>query len=221
MKSITIKTNTSDKIKDLSAITQRNQQMYASRYGYKWVCEYFEYDTPDFNQNALAELVKLKEHIQSTDVLMVVGADVMFMNHWIRVEDILKPDDKVVVAKERLRWWPINNDVMIYVNTPDTLAFVDRFIKDFHMWNKFQWRQQQHLWNLIQLDPWIRSTVRIVEAEVMNQHPQHWQLGEYILHPYGLSVPNKIEIVKQMEMLFPNYLPLYGGVTDSHMPDVA
>jgi len=217
---ITIKTNTSNKIKDLSAITQKNQQIYAERNGYKWVCDYFEYDTPDFNENALAELRQIREYIQSTDVLMVVGADVMFMNQWVTVEDILQPNDNVVVAKERLKWWPINNDVMIYVNTPDTLKLVDRFIDDFPIWQQYQWRQQQHLWNMIQIDPWVRSTVRIVEAEVMNQHPNHWQLGDYILHMYSLSIPEKIAIAEKMTVLFPDYLPVYGGINDHHMPDV-
>jgi hypothetical protein len=218
---IKIKTNTSDKIKELSKITQKNQQMYAARHGYEWVCEPFEYDSPDFNKNALIEMGELKKHIQSTDVLMVIGADVMFMNQWIKVEDILQPDDKVVVAKERKAWWPINNDVMLFVNTPDTLALVDRFITDFPTWQQYQWRQQQHLWNMIQMDPWVKSIVRIVEAEVMNQHPSHWQLGEYIIHMYGFPISEKVVIAEKMQYLFPSYLPVYGGVNDSPMPDVA
>ena len=135
---IKIRTNTSNKIAALSAITQANQQLYAKRHGYEWACDYFEYDTPDFNANALKDLGALRDCIQSTDVLMTVGADVMFMNQWIRIEDILRPDDKVVVAKEKIGWWPINNDVMLWVNTPETLAIVDRLINDFDTWKRFQ-----------------------------------------------------------------------------------
>ena len=217
---IKIKTNTSDKIKDLSAITAQNQQMYAARHGYEWECDHFEYDTPDFNANSLAHLHKLKEDIQSTDVLMTVGADVMFMNQWTKIEDILQSDDKVVVAKERKAWWPLNNDVMLWVNTPDTLALVDRFIADEPLWRQYCWRQQQHLWNMIQLDPWVKSTVRIVEAEVMNQHPDHWQLGEFIVHFYGMEIEKKVNHARTLSFMFPNYLPVFGGVNDSHMPDV-
>lgn len=218
---IKILTNTSAKVAELSEITQHNQKKYADRHGYDWSCENFEYDTPKFNENSLKTLHGLKEHIKETDVLMTVGADVMFMNQWIRIEDILVPGDNVVVAKEKFSWWPINNDVMLWVNTPDTLALVDKFIADFDIWKQYQWRLQQHLWNLIQTDLKVRKTVRVVEAQVMNQHPRDWQLGDFIMHFYGMPVPNKVLLAEKFKKLFPNYLPVYGGVTASHMPDVA
>ena len=217
---IKILTNTSAKIAELSEITQHNQKKYADRHGYEWQCEHFEYDTPQFNENSLKALHELKEHIKGVDVLMTVGADVMFMNQWIRIEDLLRPGDKVVIAKEKASWWPLNNDVMIWVNTPETLELVDRFIADFDIWKQYQWRLQQHLWNLIQIDQKVRGTVRIVEAQVMNQHSDHWQLGDFIMHFYGMPIAEKVLLAKKFRMLFPNYLPVYGGITDSHMPDV-
>lgn len=217
---IRIQTNTSAKIADLSAITQVNQKMYAGRHGYEWVCDYFEYDTPDHNANTLKALHDLKKSIQEVDVLMTVGADVMFMNQLIRIEDIAGQDDKVVVAKEKAGWWPLNNDVMIWVNKPETIALVDRFIADFEVWKNYQWRLQQHLWNLIQLDSTVRAAVRLVEDQVMNRSPKHWQLGDFIIHFYGMEVAKKVEHAKRMATLFPNYLPVYGGVNDSYMPDI-
>ena len=175
---------------------------------------------PQFNENSIELMRKLRKDIEGVDVLMTVGADVMFMNQWTKIEDILQPDDKVVVARERTTWWPINNDVMIWVNTPDTLALMDRFIADYPLWKEYCWRQQQHLWNMIQMDPWVRSTVRIVEAQVMNQHPDNWQLGEYIIHFYGMEIEKKVNHARSLSLLFPNYLPVYGGVNASPTPDV-
>jgi hypothetical protein len=109
---------------------------------------------------------------------------------------------------------------MIWVNTPDTLALIDRFIADAPIWEQYCWRQQQHLWNIIQIDPWVKSTVRLVEPEVMNQHPDKWQLGEYILHCYGMPLENKIKIARNMAFMFPDGLPLYGGVNADPRPDV-
>ena len=217
---VRIQTNTSKKIEALTEITAKNQQMYAQRHGYDWRCDYFEYDTPGFNQNALESLHKLKQDIQEVDILMTVGADVMFMNQLIRIQDIVQAEDKVVVARERTAWWPINNDVVLWVNKPETLALVDRFIADFHIWEQYQWRLQQHLWNLIQLDPQVRQTVRLVDDQVMNRHPTRWQLGDYIVHFYGMPIEEKVAKARHMTVLFPNFLPVYGGVNVKPVPDV-
>ena len=146
---------------------QENQQGYAKRHGYEWECDYFDYAR--FNDLAVQALVDIREKLLGVDVLMCIGADVMFTNWAIKIEDILKDGDSVVVAREKGGWWPINNDVMIYVNNEKTIAYMDRMIADFDIWKQHIWRQQQHLWNLIIEDEVIRNTVRIVDSQVMNQ----------------------------------------------------
>jgi len=152
---------------------------------------------------------------------MFVGADVMFTNWSIKVEDILRPGDSVVVAREKGGWWPVNNDVMIYVNNEKTLAYIDRMIKDHDIWKQYVWRQQQHLWNLIIEDKDIRGTVRLVEAQVMNQSMKNWQIGDYIVHFYGMPIKEKIENARAISVLFPDGIPVFKQNNNSMVPHTA
>ena len=216
---IKIRTNTSPKIKELSDITLVNQIGYAKRNGYDW--ESYVLDYSKYNDNAIEDMLGLKAAIQSTDVLMFVGADVMFTNWSIKIEDILKDGDSVVVARERGGWWPVNNDVMIYVNNEKTIAYIDRMINDFDIWKQYVWRQQQHLWNLIIEDEAIRNTVRLVDSQVMNQSMKNWQIGEYIVHFYGLPIKEKIENARAVAALFPDGIPVFKQNNESMVPHTA
>jgi hypothetical protein len=214
-----IRTNTSPKIKELSDITLVNQIGYAKRNGYDW--ESYHLDYSRYNDNAIQDMLGLREAILSTDVLMWVGADVMFTNWAIKIEDILKDGDSVVVAREKGGWWPINNDVMIYVNNEKTINYIDRMIADFDIWKQHIWRQQQHLWNLIIEDEVIRNTVRIVDSQVMNQSMKNWQLGEYIVHFYGMPIKEKIENARAIAVLFPDGVPVFKQDNKDIVPHTA
>jgi len=204
---IKILTNTSEKIKELSEVTSENQLGYAKRHGYEWECDYFDYSR--FNDLAVQSMEDLREELLGVDVLMCIGADVMFTNWNIKIEDILVDGDSVVVARERGGWWPINNDVMIYVNNEKSIAYLDRMIDDFDIWKQYIWRTQQHLWNLIIEDKAIRDTVRLVDSKVMNQSMKDWQMGEYIVHFYGLPIKEKIENAYAISALFPDGIPVF------------
>jgi hypothetical protein len=216
---IKIRTNTSPKIKELSDITLVNQIGYAKRNGYDW--ESYVFDYVNYNDNAIQDMLGLREAILSTDVLMWVGADVMFTNWAIKIEDILKEGDSVVVAREKGGWWPINNDVMIYVNNEKTINYIDRMIADFDIWKQYIWRQQQHLWNLIIEDEVIRDTVRIVDSQVMNQSMKNWQLGEYTVHFYGMPIKEKVENARAVAALFPDGIPTFKQNNEAIVPHTA
>jgi hypothetical protein len=186
----------------LSEITQKNHAGYCARHGYKYECLSFDYE--NFNANIVDHLKRAYECLKRSDILMMVGADTMFLNWRIKIEDLLRPEDRVLVAREQFGWWPINNDVMIYRNTPEALGLFRRLIDDFEVWKHYPLSVQAHLWNLLQEDESARSAVRVVDAKVMNQHPNHWQLGDFIVHFYGLELPEKIRLAK-------NYNARFGG----------
>ena len=202
---IAIRTNTSPKIADLSAITQANQKGYAARHGYSWVCEPFDYE--HFNDCIRDEIRSWQSLLKQNDILMMVGADVMFTNWRIPIESVASRGP-IVMARERTSWWPVNNDVMIYNNLPQSFAFLDRMIDDFEIWQHYPWRMQTHTWNLIQDEPWVRHAICLVEPETMNQHPSKWQLGDWIVHFYGLSVEQKTTQARQIATLVPAGQPV-------------
>ena len=205
---IKIYTNTSEKIAELSEITSENQQGYAKKHGYEWGSCYFDYSR--FNDVILDNMRDMREQLSRVDVLMTVGADVMFTNWKIKIEDILVDGDCVVIARERTGWWPVNNDVMLWVNRPETFRVIDQMIDDYDIWKQYVWRTQQHIWNMKQE----------VEAEVMNQSMKRWQIGEFIVHFYGMSIEEKIKNAYAMAALFPDGMPVFKINNEGALPNV-
>jgi len=194
---ITIHTDTSDKIRELSDITQNNHLAYCQKHDYTYDCVYFDYE--NYNKHIIDKLKGVYKLLENSDILMVVGADTMFMNWRIKVEDLVERTDHVLVAKENANWWAINNEVMIYKNTPKSLKLFQRWIDDFEVWRYYPWTLQAHLWNLLQEDEEVRNTVRIVESKVMNQHPKDWKIGDYLVHFYGMPIADKVKLAKQFQ----------------------
>ena len=186
---IAILTNTSDNIKDLTRITIANKMGYANKHNYSLECLNLEWH--QLNQILPAYIYAL-EMLKKNDILMTMGADTMFTNWNIKIEDVLD-NNKIMISKEKRNFWPINDDVMIWKNTPEVIEFLERIIHDFHIWVEYAWRAQVHIWNLIQEDPKVSQIIKIVEPEIMNQHPKHWQLGNWIVHFYAMELNEKIE----------------------------
>ena len=215
--SVVIRTNTSAKIAELSAITQPNQKGYAAKHGYEWVCEEFDYE--HFNDNIIAELQSWRSLLEKNDTVMWVGADVMFTNWNLPIEfvDVGSP---MLMAREETSWWPINNDVMIFNNAPETFDFIDRMIKDFDIWKHYPWRMQTHTWNLIQEEEWANDSIYIVSAKEMNQHPSRWQLGDWIIHFYGMPLEEKVVRAREIAELIPGGNPVLKVKVDGGRPPV-
>jgi len=171
-------------------ITGVNHQNYCDKHGYGYSCPSFDYSK--FNQKIVQEMKKLRTDIKKVDILMWAGADVMFMNWNIKIEDILQDNDHMVIARERSSFFPINNDVIIYKNTKETLYVLDRIINEFDVWQHYPWRVQTHLWNMIQEDERVAKAIRLIEPKVMNQHPKDWQLGDWIVQFYGMTIADKL-----------------------------
>ena len=159
------------------------------------------------------------EDLGQYDVVMNIGMDTLFMNHDISVRDVFQPWDSVLVAREETGWWPINNDVMIY-RAGRAEKLIERFINDFDVWKQYPWRQQTHLWNLLQEEKWVRDMVRLVPAKVMNQHPNNWQLGDWIVHFYNMSLEDKLANAKNMMGLWPDGKPVWKQKMDGVRPGV-
>ena len=215
---IAILTNTSEKVKDLSEVTLYNKTRYAEAHGYKMMCCELEYD--NYN-NIAVDLMRDNLNIMKMhDIVMTMGADTMFMNYNIKIEDVLLPDDHIVLSKEKSSWWPINDDVMIYKCTPEVIAFYERLIDEFDVWKRYPWRLQTHLWNLMQEESQVRALIRLVEPSVMNQHPNHWQLGDWIIHFYSMEVSDKIKLAQSYFARWPDGKPVLKDVDDDVRPKV-
>jgi|FreactcultureFD7_1027221.scaffolds.fasta_scaffold01598_6 hypothetical protein len=217
---ITVSSNFSENIADLYKITGINHRNYCYKHGYVYLPEHFDYSNNYYNL-VVDSLKRTKDELTNSDVLMWIGADTMFMNWSIKIEDVIKFEDHIVIAKEQSCWWPINNDVMIWKNTWQSHYVLDRIINEFDTWKNYPWSVQTHLWNMIQEDEIVRKAIRIVDAKVMNQHPKDWQLGDWIVHFYGMPIPNKVQAATEFQKNWGDGTATWKVKHDSEIPQTA
>lgn len=215
---VAILTNTSENVRELTNVTLKNKSLYADTYGYKVYCCEMNYE--NYNNEIVSIMQANLSLMKENDVVMLMGADTMFMNHNIRVEDVFLPDDLILIAKEKTGWWPINDDVVIYRCVPEVISFYERLINDFEVWKSYPWRIQMHLWNLMQEEPQVRKLFRLVEPSVMNQHPVNWQLGDWIIHLYNMPVVEKIKLAEGYFNKWPDGKPVLKEKVDGDRPKV-
>ncbi len=222
---ILILSNWSQKIAELNALTAPNKQAYADAHGYT-----FENVELDYGKQ-VEWLEILRDRLGKYDVVMTVGCDAIFTNFSVKVEDkiilgpkypkglplmyqaVSPPDSRIIIAKEHISFWPINNDVMIWPTGNPAIFILDWLINDSETWLKYPWLWQHHLWNLMQTNTDIKQAIRIVEAREMNSifqpftldakgqafraiGPSSWQLGDWILHALDMPYEMRLQVVR-------------------------
>lgn len=206
---LTVTNRANPQLMELHNLLLANKQQYADRHGYTLEvvsCSYDEIGCRLFFQyleNALMEYSRV----------MVVGVDVLFMNMRISLDSFEKYP--LTISRERVQWWPINNDVCIWNRTDkpekiNALQLCKRISGDISIWIKYPWLWQIHLWNLIQDEPDIAKAVNIVETHLLgstcHKGRSEFQLGEFLIHFLGIPIEKKIALAKE-------YLPLAGEPT--------
>lgn len=216
-----ILSNWSQNIADLNVLTAPNKQAYADAHGYDF--ENIELDYSD--QVEWLELLRDRV-VGNYDIVMTIGCDAIFTNFSRKIEDMtglsgqnpqeMQPiDRRVIIAKEHISFWPINNDVMIWPAGIQSRVVLNRLIRDKDIWLKYKWLWQMHLWNLIQEThgPKDSQAIRIIEARDMNSTfqpftvdstsncfrtigPSSWQLGDWILHALDMTPEMRIQVIK-------------------------
>ena len=216
---VLIRSTYSNNISELYAVCSESHKAYCKRWGYDYKDCYFDYS--NYNDVVIEDLKDLLEDVKAYDLVLSIGMDTLFMNHDVSVRDVFEPWDNVLVAREETGWWPLNNDVMIFRSGQARgEALLNRVINDFDVWKQYPWRWQTHLWNLIQEDKVIKQLVRMVPAKTMNQHPTNWQLGDWIVHFYNMSLDEKLANANNMMELFPDGKPVWKQKMDGIRPGV-
>lgn len=217
----------SDKIARLNELTAPNKRAYADANGYA-----FENVKEDYApKNFVPQLKRIQERLKKFDAVMSVGCDTIFTNFNKTIESKIgvriheqcngkgqlikgysKAVNQVVIARENLREWPINNDVMIWPRGSASDLVLSLLIKDAAIWKKYPWLWQNHLWNLMQ-DKRYAWAVKLIDAREMNSTyqpflthpngqtqripgPSSWQIGDWILHALDMPLEMRIQVIK-------------------------
>jgi hypothetical protein len=197
---ILILLNHSSDNRALAEITETNTWRYSARHGYDvmWLREPW-----DSGRAAVRVFDKLLQLLPLYDAIVTIGSDVLFMNHAVRFEDIIRDGDEIVMAHERLGeqvgyssdgFSPINNDVVIWRNTPFVASFVEDLIDRAGTWLKLRFFWQQYLADMFLSDGKVEG-IRFVDPRVMNACLQkcsgRYKPGDFILHLLALDYETK------------------------------
>lgn len=187
----------------LARLTAENKWDYTARHGYDLLTLRHPWEYWRF-----AHLDKISQLLPLYDTIMSVGSDVLFMNHRVKLTDVLLPTDNIIMARESLGdhkqgWSMINNDVMIWRNTPQTKAVIDRIIAGRATWINCSQLWQWYLSELLFGDgkeQAVIDAIRLVEPRVMNaawlpgpENKSQWQMGDWIFHAVCGSNQQKFE----------------------------
>lgn len=218
-----ILSNYSDSIKELNDLTAPNKQQYADGHGYVFKNINMPYEDTAF----VGWLEKLLNELKEYEVVMTIGCDALFMNQSVTIENRVAPewgaegiDRRVRLTKENLRWWPINNDIMLWPSGVRSEDVIKRLLRDAEIWIKYPWKWQNHLWNIFCREKMFSAHNFIIEeARFMGSThqpclengtripgPSSYQLGDWMLHLLDMSTDMKIQLTKQ-------YLKLVGDGT--------
>ncbi len=177
----------------IARLTAKNKWDYSARHGYDLLTMRMEWEACK-----IGYLPAIRSRLALYDVVITIGSDVLFMNPAVRIEDRVRDEDHIVMAREDIGehekgWSLINNDVMIWRNTPEALAVLDRIIADTPKWAAYPQLWQRHLQNLLfspeEMDSGVVAAVRLVEPREMNasnfegqKKSSKWQMGDWIYH---------------------------------------
>ena len=183
---------------ELARLTAENKWKYSAKHGYDLITL-----RTSGEEWKVGVTKRLRQILPAYDAVMTMGSDVLLMNHGIKIEDRFSvATDSVVISREDVCEWPLNNDIAIWCNTPRTFEVIDRIIADADIWLDYPWLWQNHLWNLIaNKDPVAIKGIRLCDPRELNAthgngQNSRWQFGDFIIHFLGYPEDQKIALVK-------------------------
>ena len=94
---VLIRSNWSERIRELYEVCSPNHVAYCKRWGYDYVAG--ELDYQNYNKVTLIDMMGLSQNLVDYDVVMTIGMDTLFMNHDISIGDVMTDSDAVVIAR--------------------------------------------------------------------------------------------------------------------------
>lgn len=205
---ILVLTNYSSNVKEWNNITSFNKLAYCNKWGYSFHNFYLDYGgQPDQIRDGQLKIFEvLKASLQSHEAVMLMGCDTVFTNFARKIEDIIKEDSRVVVAKEHFGMDFINNDVMIFPKGDQSEQFLEFLITKKDEWKVLRFFWQTFISNKLK-EGGLADVLRVVGARVMNSCAQTnsklsiWQKGDWIFHAMGWEKELRLKLLTRAGQL--------------------
>ena len=203
--------NHSNANRDLAEITAPVTWRYSARHGYDLLTVRISWE-----ESLQISFDLLARHLRDYNTVVTAGSDVLFTNHLISVESLLQPEDHVVMSLETLGekvgysadgFSPINNDLVIWRRTPETLEFIRTLAAATPVWMKKRLLWQQHLAEEYLERGQIRHCRLLPPRELQSTvqgGSSRWQPGDFALHLLAFPYPVKCALAR-------HHLPLVIG----------
>jgi hypothetical protein len=205
---ILILTNYSSNVKEWNHITSFNKLAYSNKWGYSFQNVYLDYggDALQIQNGQLKVFEVLKAGLQSHDAVMLMGCDTVFTNFARKIEDIIKDDPRVVVAKEHFGMDCVNNDVMIFPKGIQSNNFIELIIDKKDEWKNLRFFWQTYISNKLK-EGGLGDLLKVVGARVMNSCAQTnsklsiWQKGDWVFHAMGWEKELRLKLLTRARQL--------------------
>jgi hypothetical protein len=186
----------------MARIGARNYWEYSSRHEYDLIT--LRMSMEEASHTGTKRLIQL---MGLYDVIMTFGIDVLFANMDKKLEDLLIPEDNIILAREP-RSWPslFNFGVMIVKSTPKSICLLETVEKNKDIWRNYRLGSQDWL-NKNFNDPIVGGTIRLVPTRAMNstyrKGIEDWQPGDWIVHFYGRQHELKVPLMQEFIQAHP------------------
>jgi hypothetical protein len=208
----------SDDCRELGDLTGRIKKEFAERHGYEFVEKKHDWklSIPSLGHHHLVfeRWLFLFEELQSSDVCLMTGADVLFTNHTITVESLMKDRKPFIIAKDALGF---QSDVIIATKTDKTLeliksvynsytthrdapfldqsAFADHY-KNFEQVIEVVPQRLINSFHYWTLKAWFSVHDNYAKGIDESGNDGQWRVGDFALHLPGISFAERISLVK-------------------------
>ena len=163
--------------------TVANQVAYCRKHGYSFTPHYMTTkEITDGNHNSYLEFIK--EMLPYYDVIMTVGADVLFMNTDKTVEQMFAPEAGQQIATAPDQPTVYSNEIILWRNCRSSIDLLEHLIATRFQWIKHPWGWQQKLIDMINTGHCLAAGMKVVDQHHQNTQWEFYEDGDWIVHFY-------------------------------------
>jgi hypothetical protein len=186
---------------EIAEITNESTKEYCGLHGYDYLI--MDKNPDPSRQISWGRTFLVRENIGKYDWILCLDADIMIMNHTIKLEHLIDNDYHVIVAASDGKIERINTGSILWRASDCSSKIIEKLYADDEFPNKGYW-EQSTLIKLIKKYPELLDSIKIVNPRWMNSHYHYWfgnenyQHGDFCVHLAGSDNDYRFETLKNL-----------------------
>jgi hypothetical protein len=179
-----------------ASIVMPGRLEYCIRHGYAMVCLSCDYHAAH-TEGTEAVLHLLKRY----DLVWALGADCLITNHTLRIEDVAQLGPHMSICEEGLGDHAlVNGDSIVWRSTPGSVSLLDEILVAEPEWRRMTFTIQD--WLMAHRER-LADRMTILPKRTCNSvhygEVNHWHPGDFVYHPCGAAVEERIAALQYMQ----------------------